>query len=377
MISREARLKASHRKRGGRWYAYAWAALAAVPFIAARPNTARACSPPPPAPLTAIPRMDTANVSTMTTIIVGASTEPTGLTLLANGTAVGPLSFRALGSGLDGARTTFWKVRIGGPGIDQPLEPNTEYVLSSSGTNPPLGPDGGAGGPDGGGGPTTVTRFTTAAGYDKALGTPPVLNDLKLWRVRYPVKDIASGNCVFDEYHGFLTVDYQPATIPNTPANAVVHTLSLTPRHGSSNQTFVFAGATPFRGAAPAGDYPTPIWAWHPELDPTREYCMTISAFGDGDRARLPVTSNTLCVPVVQLSASGAPPPPTTGDSPTPDAGAGAARAGGGGCVVAGDRAPSSAGSAFLAAVGACLAGLFVRRRRNRAGSSASVRPLR
>ena len=63
-----------------------------------------------------------------------------------------------------------------------------------------------------------MTRFTTAAGYDKIEGTAPVVNAVHLWRVRYPVADIGSGNCVFAEYHGFITVDYDPGTVPNTPA---------------------------------------------------------------------------------------------------------------------------------------------------------------
>lgn len=42
---------------------------------------------------------------------------------------------------------------------------------------------------------------------------------------------------------------------------------------------------------------------WAPELDPSREYCATITAFGDGDLARLPSMSESICASVKQLSS--------------------------------------------------------------------------
>ena len=107
-----------------------------------------------------------------------------------------------------------------------------------------------------------MTRFTTAAGYDKAEGTAAVLNAVHLWRVRYPVADIGSGNCVFD---------------------------------------------------APS------------------------------------VSSQSVCVDVVQLSATGAPPPPQIG---------GGGSTGGGGCAVAG-----ATGAALPAWPLALVLGLVLRRR--------------
>ena len=146
-------------------------------------------------------------------------------------------------------RVTFWRLRPAT--ADGFLLPSTEHVLTATSQT----------------GPAEVTRFTTAAGYDKAQGTAPVLNAVHLWRVRYPVADINSGNCVFAEYHGFITVDYVPGSIPNTAVASVVHAFSLAPKTGGSAQTFVYTGETPFVGLEPAGAYPSPIGLWQPELD--------------------------------------------------------------------------------------------------------------
>ena len=136
------------------------------------------------------------------------------------------------------------------------------------------------------------------------------------------VADIASGNCVFAEYQSFITIDYDPATVPSTPPASVVHAFQLAPMTGGEQQTFVYTGGDAFTGLAPSGAYPLPLGQWQPELDPTRRYCLSVSAFGDGDQARLPLGGNQVCADVTQLSATGAPPPPG---------------AGGGGCTAAGD----------------------------------------
>jgi len=158
--------------------------------------------------------------------------------------------------------------------------------------------------------------------------------------------DINSGNCVFAEYHGFITVDYDPATVPNTASSSVVHTFQLAPKNGGSGQTFIYVGNTPFAGLAPAGAYPLPTGDWQPELDPTRPYCLGISAFGDGDIARLPLASQSVCADVVQLSAAGAPPPPGTA---------------GGGCAIVGRGAAGWLGVATFA-----LLAVAIRSRRRR-----------
>jgi hypothetical protein len=300
-------------------------------------RAAEACGPGKPADTTAIPARGAPNVSTATSLIVYGMGPPSGLTLVANGQSVPLAAAIGLGGGVMGTETTgsFWQLRAGT--TDGMLIGGAEHVLSQSKSD---------------GTTAELTRFTTAAGYDKAQGVAPVLRGVRLWRVRYPLAEINAGRCVFAEYHGFITVDYDPATVPNTTAASVIHTFQLAPRTGGSPQTFVYAGATPFAGHEPTEEYPTPTWNWHPELDPTREYCLSISAFGDGDLARLPVQSQSACAEVVQLSVQGAPPPPVIGGSGA--AGGGNISAGGGGgCAVAG--AASSAFAAWLLLVGYIL----------------------
>jgi hypothetical protein len=259
-----------------------------------------------------------------------------GVSLVAGGQDVplgAPLRIGSGASGMD-----VWQVQAATSG--SMLVGGAEHVLSQTASS--------------GGGATELTRFTTALGYDKAQGTAPVLRGMHLWRVRYPVADINSGNCVFAEYHGFITVDYDPATVPNTAASSVVHGFGLAPQNGGTEQTFVYVGDTPFTGLEPTGGYPLPIGAWQPELDPTRKYCLGISAFGDGDIARLPLASQQVCADVVQLSATGAPPPPQIGG--------GAAGGGGGGCAIGGTGAPPMASVVGLA----IAAALTMRRPRRR-----------
>ncbi len=302
---------------------------------------ARACSPPQAAAPTAIPRNGTTGVSTATSIIVVSPTEPFGVSVLAGGQASAVSGWSALGSGIDGTSgpTTFWELSLG------MLSPSTDYVVTA-----PPGADGGS---------TVLTRFSTAAGYDKTPGTAANLRSVQLWRVRYPVADIASGNCVFAEYAGFVTVDYDPATLPNTAPGSVVQTFQLRPETGGTTQRFVYTGDAPFTGLAPAGDYPLPLGAWQPELDPTRRYCLSVSAIGDGNLANLGAGSNQICADVVQLSAKGAPPPPGTGAS---------SGSSGGGCSTSG--MPSGwMGLTLIAAAGlgaAVRAGRGRRARRRR-----------
>jgi hypothetical protein len=225
-----------------------------------------------------------------------SSREPFGVSALANGQAATVSGWRAIGSGIDGSGgpTSFWQLSVG------LLAASADYVV----TLPAGGTDGGA---------ATLTTFSTAAGYDKAAGTAANLRSVHLWRVRYPVADIASGNCVFAEYASFVTVDYDPATIPNTTPGSVIQSFQLRPDTGGTSQTFVYTGDAPFTGLAPSGAYPLPLGQWQPDLDPTRRYCLAISAMGDGDLARLGTGSNQVCADVVQLSATGAPPPPAIG----------------------------------------------------------------
>jgi hypothetical protein len=306
--------------------------------LMAEARDARACSPPAsPAP-TAIPRAGASAVSTATSIVVVSPREPFGVGVLANGQPVAVSGWQALGSGLDGlgGPSSFWQLFLGSP--DAMLAASANYVV----TLPAAGADGGA---------ATLTTFSTAAGYDKAAGTPASLQSLHLWRVRYPVADIASGNCVFAEYAGFITVDYAPATLPNTPAGSLIQTFRLAPDTGGTGQSFVYTGDTPFTGLAPTGAYPLPLGAWQPDLDPTRRYCLTVSTIGEDNLANLGAGSNQLCANVVQLAATGAPPPPNIGDAGGPGGsgggGAGPSDAGGaaGGPGISGSGAVGGSGS--------------------------------
>jgi hypothetical protein len=284
-------------------------------------SPARACGPLAPLSPIALPRSGATAVSTATSLIVLSRAEPTGLTLLAGGQNVALSAPVSLGGGADGSLgpASFWQVRP----LDGMLPGNVEHVLTATFA----------------GGTVEATRFTTGAGYDKVEGVAPVARAVHLWRVRYPVADIASGNCVFAEYHGFITVDYAPATVPSTPPASVVHTFRLAPETGGSAQQFSYTGEAAFTGTEPTGAYPLPTAPWQPELDPTRRYCLGISAFGDGDLARLPLQSQSVCADVVQLSAAGAPPPPGVGSG------------GDGGCAVAGARRARGAAWLFVAAV--------------------------
>lgn len=297
------------------WGGFVGALLAAM-TAAAVPSAAEACGGPPPYAPFGLPRPAATGVSTATSMVVVWQWlgRPDGLALEVAGQDVPLAEPFDLGPGAEGFNQalSFWRVRPAtASGL---LAPNAEHVLTATYE----------------GSTVEVTRFTTAAGYDKVEGVAPIARGLQLWRVRYPVSEIGSGNCVFAEYHGFLTVDYDPATVPNTPPTSVVHTFHLAPKTGGGAQSFNYVGDSPFAGLAPSGDHPLPDGLWKPELDPTREYCLTISALGDGDIGRPGLQSQPVCARVAQLSASGAPPSPVI-------TGAGGAGDGGGGCNVAGE----------------------------------------
>jgi len=319
------------RVRGGRRGALGGLLAASCAWVLA-PSPADACSAPQPIAPIGLPRPATVGVSTATSLIVLSRGEPAGLSLLAGGQNVALAAPVNLGQGADHSTgpVTFWQVRSAAGGM---LAGDTEHVLTATFQ----------------GSSVEVTHFTTAAGYDKVEGVAPVLKSVRLWRVRYPVADINSGNCVFAEYHGFITVDYDPGTVPNTAPSSVVHTFRLAPKTGGSEQHFLYTGETPFTGLEPKEAYPTPIGAWQPELDPTRTYCLSVAAFGDGDMARLSMQSESLCTDVVQLSATGAPPS------------GGGGGGGSGGCSIAG-----AAGGKPRAAAVLLLAAVAIRLRRRR-----------
>ena len=276
-------------------------------------------------------------------LVSGYGAIPAGLTLEAAGQAVTMPDIALLGSGVSGGSATFWR-------ISSYLQASTTYVLST--TN--------------GGATSELTRFTTAASYDKNPGQAPVLDNLRLWRVRYPVSQIAAGGCVFAEYEGYIDLNYQDGSLPGTPAEEVITVLTLEPKTGGDRQTFVFAGLSHFEGAplydsatgavidVPDGGLPSPVYAlWKPTLEPDREYCATLTLHGRNDQAMGNVMSNSVCTTVMNISAGG---------------GGGSDNSTSSGCTVGG-RNSSGPWALALAAV-AIVVGL--RRRRTRRCHSSS-----
>ena len=245
------------------------------------PGVASACGGLGPAPLTALPATGASEVSPQTSVmVIGGIGAPSGLTLEANGQPVPVPALDTLSRGfLSGGLGTVWR-------FHETLAPSTTYVLRAQEAT----------------GTRELTRFTTAASYDKAPGTPPLLERLRLWRVRYDVQEIAAGGCVFDEYEGYIDLDYQPGAVPGTPMDQVVHVVSLRPKNGSSSETWASLGPAKFEDV-PAQGRPSPTATWKPLLAPDREYCATVTLYGRNDRAMPEVRSETLCAPVMNVDA--------------------------------------------------------------------------
>ena len=251
-----------------------------------------ACGGGEPGPLAVFPGPGASDVSPQSSIVV--VTGPggllaTSLTLEAGGAPVAVPIPTVLGDGLAAGRPARF-LRFAGP-----LLPGTPYVLRA------LEPGAAA--------PREVTRFTTAATYSKTVGTPATIERMRLWRVRYPVTRILAGDCVRDEYMGYIDIQYRDGEVPETPPAEVIGTFTLTPRNGASSQSFTFSGER-FTGqlsGLPVADLPQPSdAAWVVELAPDREYCLTLTTVGRNDLANLPLRSNTVCAPVLSIDLSGA-----------------------------------------------------------------------
>jgi hypothetical protein len=265
--------------------------LAAAGGLLAHVLPARACGGRAPTPAAAFPGPGATEVSPQSSIFVSTpSGFPAALTVEANGQAVPLPAGQPLGSGPVGS----W-LRLPGP-----LSAGASYVVR-------VHEEGVA---------NELTHFTTAAAYDKAPGTPAKLTGLRLWRVHYPGK-IAGGDCVFSEYEGYIDLAYEPGALPGTPPDEVINVLSLSPRTGGAQQTFVFTGSQRLHLAqtynttgnvlvdVPPGGLPSPVFAaWKPELAPDREYCATLTLYGRNDLAALPAISETVCAPVMNLPAA-------------------------------------------------------------------------
>lgn len=246
------------------------------------PNVAMACGPAIPIDPYAIPLAGATNVPTTTSLTIVSVDHPWWVTLTANGVPIPVDGVDSLGGNMT-PYANYWRVRG-----TETLQPNTEYVLTMATTAS--------------GEAFEVTRFTTSEGYDKEKGTPPKLESLALWRVRYPVEDIGAGGCVFSEFHSFADLKYSPAEIPDTPPEATLYRLQTYPKSGWAGQAIMFTGDHLFVGSAPEGSYPFPSW-WPAALDPSTEHCFSITVWGYGDRSRGPLTSNVLCASVTDLVA--------------------------------------------------------------------------
>jgi hypothetical protein len=243
---------------------------------------AYACSPPLPVKPFAIPRPSAAPVSTATSIYIVSDGRPPWVEVTANGTLVKTDGVEAVGGMfLSSARGQLWRVL----GLDI-LQPSAEHVVSAT-----LG-----------GQKVELTRFTTASGYDKQQGSAPLLRSAKFWRVHYPPEMIGGGSCVFAEYHAFISLDYDAASIPDTPPESVTYSVVVYPKSHSSQQALYFSGADPFRGGEPKPPDYFPGMTYFPsDLDPTLQYCAMLSARGYGDIARLALWSSEVCASVTPL----------------------------------------------------------------------------
>jgi hypothetical protein len=313
-----------------------WLLLLVAGAGLARPAPAQACGGGTPPAVQAFPRTGSADVSPITTIFLATgSTLPAGLVIEANGQPQPLPAILPLGSGPQG---TWWQ-------LQGQLLPAASYVVRIEGGK-------------------ELTRFTTAATYDKPPGRDTRLDRLRLWRVRYSPADVGAGACVFAEFEGYADVDYQPPPLPGTPPDEAINVLSLTPRNGGVTQTLVFAGSEPIRLArtdtgapVPSGQRPSPAQSiWKPELSADREYCATLTIYGRGSLALTPVSSAPLCAPVMSLNApmpqrdlppgekeyppgSREPPPRPLADAGAPSGGSDSAD--NGGCAMGHGRAPS------------------------------------
>ena len=273
-------------------------ALACVVPISGVGRLARACGPGTTTPATAFPGANATEVSPQSSIFVVSSFDGLpSLGLLAKGDDAPLPATKRLGLGLT-AQGFGYFFQLAGP-----LQPSTDYVLQQSAS---------------GGAPSSLTNFTTAATYDKTPGTPAVIHDLRLWRVHYPSSRVNAGGCVFSEYEGYFAFDFDPPSIPGTPAAEMVSVLSLTSPDLGTTQQLVFTGvSSPLPGGlvtALSGDGVTlpeggalsaGAALWKPNLEPGRTYCATIATYGRNDVAIGPAQSASVCATAVGLDAPG------------------------------------------------------------------------
>jgi len=277
--------------------------------------------------MAAFPAPGATDVSPQTSIVLRTDFDalPAGLALLANGSQVPLPAISKLGPGLTPAGHAIFFQLYG------PLMPSTNYALVIAGSAT------GASGPS----PVELTHFSTSATYDKAQGTAPVINSVRLWRAHYPESEVGAGGCVFAAYEGYFDIDFAAGTVPGTPPEEVVSILTISSRQTDLLQSLVFMGLDQLPGGfvtsaggniplAGGGALSAPQALWKPVLEADGTTCATISTFGRNNLAAPSLQSNTVCVPVTSV------------DSPHLTPGAGGAGAAG---VTGGAGASGSAGA--------------------------------
>jgi hypothetical protein len=143
------------------------------------PRTAEACSGGPSGQTQVLPPNGSTDVSTATSIIVLAGLEEPEVTLTANGVPVELGAPGRIDTILPGGGTG-WRLSL--PDF---LSPSTAYELRGAAEWDSYVSDAGEAA-------VILSQFTTASGYDTLEGTPPKIQSLRLWRVRYPKAEIAA-----------------------------------------------------------------------------------------------------------------------------------------------------------------------------------------
>jgi hypothetical protein len=220
--------------------------------------------------------------------VVTPSVNTPTLVLEENGVALPSVQVSLLGQGELGSKNgTFWRLSPQAS-PSSPLVPSSSYalkILLGNATST-----------------ITLTQFTTAASYDKQPGQAAVLSALRLWRVHYAPDEIGGGSCVFSEYVGYVDLDYQDASIPNTPAEEVINVIRLASRQSLDEQSFVVAGGH-FGGVMEGPGGVPHAGSWTPPLMPGEEYCATVTSYGRNDLAMPVVVSDPICAKVQDVDS--------------------------------------------------------------------------
>lgn len=186
--------------------------LVALTFALLAPRPARSCILLAYPIATIVPAPDTLQVSTTTSLKIFAPHDAT-VALTEAGQPVSLQPPEIFGQ-------TNWRIswRLS-PTV--PLKPATTYTVTV--TQPAY--------------PPQTSTFTTASEDNLEPGTPPQIESLRLWRLRYPAEDINSGNCLSSEYVSFLEVRWKKGFVPNTPPGQTLHLFSLAPKEGGKAWT--------------------------------------------------------------------------------------------------------------------------------------------